>query len=71
MLLVQDGDIRGSWLLFVMEHEAAGTGQTRMDFAFSLCLEHACSFGNSQVAFSSGALEWQIKAGTGGGTGGR
>lgn len=55
MLLVQDGDIRGSWLLFVMEQEAAGTGQTRMDFAFSLCLEHACSFGNSLGAFSFGA----------------
>lgn len=53
MLLVQDGDIR----LFVMEQEAAGTAQTRMDFAF--CLFRAgSSFGNSFGTFSFGALEW-------------
>lgn len=46
----------------MMEQEAAGTGQTRVDFAFSLCLEPGCSFGNSPGAFSFGALEWQIKA---------
>lgn len=62
MLLVQDGDIRGLGLPFVMEWEAAGTGCIRMDFAFSLCLEHNCSFGNSPGAFSFGALEWYIKA---------
>lgn len=62
MLLLRDGDIRGSGLLFVMEQEAAGAAGTRMDFAFSLCLEHSCSFGNSPGAFSFGALEWKIKA---------
>lgn len=62
MLLVQDGDIRDLGLPFVMEWEAAGTGCIRMDFAFSLCLEHNCSFGNSPGAFSFGALEWYIKA---------
>lgn len=62
MLLVQDGDIRGLRFPFVMEWEAAGTGCIRMDFAFSLCLEHSCSFGNSPGAFSFGALEWCIKA---------
>lgn len=61
MLLVQDGDMRGLGLLFVME--AAGAAQTRMGFAFALCLEHSCSFGNSPGAFSFGALEWKIKAG--------
>lgn len=41
-----------------MEQEAAGTGWTRMDFAFSWCLEQGCSFGNSRGTFSFSALEW-------------
>lgn len=62
MLLVQDGDIRGSGLLFVREQEAAGTGQTRMDFAFFAVFRAQLLIWKLTYAFSFVVLGWSLKA---------